>query len=232
MATTSRTDGVVYFSNFADQRVYRQDGAGEPRPITIDTPAAAVRYADYCLDQTRNRLVCVREDHRNAGAEAVNTIVAVDVANNDECGRVLIEGNDFYSSPRVSPDGTQLAWLTWNHPNMPWDGCELWVGEFGEDGIVDLDAEGRRRRGGVDLSTRMVAGWRAVFRVRQKAGGTCTASRATARSRASCQKKAELGLPQWVFGMSCYAFISPEQIACAHIEQGVSHLRHDRHAHG
>src|SRR5215207_3465917 len=71
-----------------------------------------------------------------AGEEAANSIVAVDLQPGDGFGSVLVEGNDFYSSPRLSPDGTQLAWLTWNHPNMPWDGCELWVGEFGEDGKV------------------------------------------------------------------------------------------------
>jgi hypothetical protein len=124
---------VVYFSNFSDQRVYRQVGTGEPRPIT---PAEDVRYSDYCLDDSRSRLICVREDHRNAGAEALNSIVSLDLEDNAEPGRVLIEGNDFYSSPRVSPDRTQLAWLTWSHPNMPWDGCELWVGDFGEDGSV------------------------------------------------------------------------------------------------
>src|SRR6185437_8925154 len=127
------TAGVVYFSNFSDQRAWRQDGAGEPRVLTA---AADVRYAEYCLDQSRSRLICVREDHRNAGTEAVNSIVSLNVEGENEFGSVLVEGNDFYSSPRVSPDGTQLAWLTWNHPNMPWDGCELWVGEFGEDGSL------------------------------------------------------------------------------------------------
>src|SRR6266480_3253633 len=50
--------------------------------------------------------------------------------------QVLVSGNDFYSSPRISPDGSSLAWLTWNHPNMPWDGCELWTGEIAVDGAI------------------------------------------------------------------------------------------------
>jgi dipeptidyl aminopeptidase/acylaminoacyl peptidase len=213
------TGGVVYFSNFVDQRVYRQDGRGEPRAIT---PVEAVRYADYCLDHTRNRLICVREDHRNPDAEAVNTIAAVDIENNDECGRVLIEGNDFYSSPRVSPDGTQLAWLTWNHPNMPWDGCELWVGEFGEDGSL--------------TSTRWVAGGAAesIFQPEWSPDGVLYFASDTngwwnlhrisgdGEIESVVQSKGELGQPQWVFGMSSYAFVSPELIACAHVEQGVS----------
>ncbi|HJT65987.1 MAG TPA: S9 family peptidase [Pyrinomonadaceae bacterium] len=211
--------GVIYFSNFADQRVYRQDGTSEPRAIT---PAEDVRYADYCLDQARSRLICVREDHRNAPAEAVNSIVSVDLENNNEAGRVLIEGNDFYSSPRVSPDGTQLAWLTWNHPNMPWDGCELWVGEFGEDGSL--------------TSTRWVAGGAAesIFQPEWSPDGVLYFASDTngwwnlhriageGQIESVAQTKGELGMPQWVFGMSSYAFASPELIACSHIEQGVS----------
>lgn len=211
--------GSIYFSNFSDQRVHRQDAMGEPRAIT---PAADVRYSDYCLDESRNRLVCVREDHRNPAAEAVNSIVSLDLQGNDDCGRVLIEGNDFYSSPRVSPDRTQLAWLTWSHPNMPWDGCELWVGEFGEDGSL--------------TSSRWVAGGAAesIFQPEWSPDGVLYFASDTngwwnlhrissdGEIESVHQAKGELGMPQWVFGMSLYAFISAEQVACSHIEQGVS----------
>ena len=212
-------NGVVYFSNFSDQRVYRQDSGAEPRAIT---PAADVRYADYCLDEARGRLICVREDHRNAGAEAANSIVALDLDGNTEPARVLLEGNDFYSSPRVSPDRTHLAWLTWNHPNMPWDGCELWVGEFGEDGSL--------------TSTRRIAGGAAesIFQPEWSPDGVLYFASDTngwwnlhrissdGEIESVTQSKGELGMPQWVFGMSCYAFISSELIACSHVEQGVS----------
>ena len=211
--------GSIYFSNFSDQRVHRQDAMGEPRAIT---PAADVRYSDYCLDESRNRLVCVREDHRNPAAEAVNSIVSLDLQGNDDCGRVLIEGNDFYSSPCVSPDRTQLAWLTWSHPNMPWDGCELWVGEFGEDGSL--------------TSSRWVAGGAAesIFQPEWSPDGVLYFASDTngwwnlhrissdGEIESVHQAKGELGMPQWVFGMSLYAFISAEQVACSHIEQGVS----------
>ena len=211
--------GVVYFSNFSDQRIYRQDGAAEPRAIT---PVAEVRYGDYCLDQKRARLICVREDHRNPAVEAVSSIAAVNIEGDAECGRVLIEGNDFYSSPRVSPDGTHLAWLTWNHPNMPWDGCELWVGEFGEDGSL--------------TSTRWVAGGAAesIFQPEWSPDGVLYFASDTngwwnlhrissdGEIESVAQTKGELGMPQWLLGMSSYAFVSPEVIACSHVEQGVS----------
>jgi len=212
-------EGVIYFSNFADQRVYRQDGPAEPRPIT---PEADVRYADYCVDQSRRRLLCIREDHRNPDAEAVNSIVSLDLEDNSECGRALIEGNDFYSSPRVSPDGSQLAWLTWNHPNMPWDGCELWVGEFREDGSL--------------ASTRWVAGGAAesIFQPEWSPDGVLYFASDTSgwwslhrissdgEIESVGHAKGELGLPQWLFGMSVYAFASQDLIVCSHIDQGVS----------
>ena len=127
-------DGTLYFSNFADGRLYRLDrGDTEPRPIT---PAVELRYADAVIDKSRNRLLCVREDHTREGREATNTIVALNPNNDPTGGTVLIEGCNFYSSPRISPDGAHLAWLQWNHPNMPWDGCELWLGDFDREGRV------------------------------------------------------------------------------------------------
>ena len=120
-------DGTIYFSNDADQRVYRLDPASAPRPIT---PAENLRYADAVIDRQHNRLICVREDHTIAGREAVNTLVSFALDGEDQVQQVLVAGNDFYSTPRLSPDGKHLAWLTWNHPNMPWDSSELWLGEI------------------------------------------------------------------------------------------------------
>ena len=92
--------GVVYFSNFTDQRLYRQDPGREPKPITPETD---MRYADGCFDAARNRIICVCEDH-TSGGEPVNAIVAVDALGKGE-QLVLSKGSDFCSSPRISPDG-------------------------------------------------------------------------------------------------------------------------------
>ena len=214
-------NGTAYFSNFSDQRLYRQEGQSAPEPLTAP---GDVRYADGCLDHARSRIICVREDHTTQNSEAVNSIVAVSFQGSDDHGSVLVEGNDFYSSPRLSPDGTQLAWLTWNHPNMPWDGCELWVGEFGEDGKL--------------ASTRWVAGGAAesifqpewspdgVLYFSSDRSGWWNLERITPAGdieRVS-QAKAELGMAQWVFGMSSYSFASPDLIVCSHVEHGVSTL--------
>jgi dipeptidyl aminopeptidase/acylaminoacyl peptidase len=93
-----------------------------------------VRYADLVLDLPRGRVLAVREDHRG-DAEPVNALVAVPLAGAPHEGEVLAEGHDFFAYPRPKPDGATLAWLTWDHPDMPWDRAQLWVAE--------LDAAGR-----------------------------------------------------------------------------------------
>ena len=105
-------EGVVYFANDADQRVYRQRPGEPPEALTPEPPAPrALRYADFAIDAARNRLICVREDHRPAGREAINTLVAVPLGGGEPV--VLVEGADFYAAPRLSPGGAQLAWLGW-----------------------------------------------------------------------------------------------------------------------
>ncbi|HEY7598953.1 MAG TPA: hypothetical protein VH741_03420, partial [Candidatus Limnocylindrales bacterium] len=124
-------DGVTYFANLADGRIYAQRVGEAPAPITRE---GSLRYADLVVDAARARLLCVREDHETLGTgsdgrgpEARNELVAVDIGSGETA--VLASGRDFYSTPRLSPDGTRLAWLEWNHPNMPWDGTELLVAE-------------------------------------------------------------------------------------------------------
>jgi hypothetical protein len=125
-------DGVVYFSNFDDQKLYRlQAGEAVPQPIG---QSPGCRYADAVLDAARQRIVCVREDHSGPG-EAVSTIVALR-ANGSGPEAVLASANDLYSNPRLSPDGQQLGWLTWNHPHMPWVSTELWVAKLDAAGAV------------------------------------------------------------------------------------------------
>ena len=215
-------DGSIFFSNFADQRLYRQRGeATTPEAIT---PAGDLRYADAVIDRVRGRLICVREDHTVAGREAVNTLVAVKLESDETTGEVLVSGNDFYSSPRVSPDGSRLAWLTWNHPNMPWDGCELWVGRFGADGLLETServAGGREESifqpewspDGVLYFVSERTGWWNLYRLNSDAS-----------IEALSEMQAEFGMPQWGFGMSTYAFESADRIVCACIENGISRL--------
>jgi len=212
-------DGTVYFSNFADQRLYRQDPGGLPRSIT---PETAMRYADGVVDHRRGRMICVREDHAGGGREAVNTLVSLDLAGGQDEG-VLVSGNDFYSSPRLSPDGSHLAWLTWNHPNMPWDGTELWVGDVQTDGSL-----GRTQRvaGGAHESI-FQPEWSpdgVLYFVSDRTGWWNLYRRRDGHIEPLIEMEAEFGKPQWVFGMSTYAFESARRIICAYNQQGTWRL--------
>ena len=211
--------GKVYFSNFTDQRIYCQDQGGLPRPIT---PEGKRRYADMIVDRHRNRLICVCEEHTDAGREPVNSLISIDLYGNEkekENEKTLVSGNDFYSSPRLSPDGSHLAWLTWNHPGMPWDGTELWVGEIKKEGTLGLV---KRVVGGVSES---------IFQPEWSPDGILhfVSDRTGCWNLYRCRKghiepiigmEVEFGAPQWFFGMSTYAFESSDNIICTYNEKG------------
>ena len=125
------SNGVVWFTHFTDQRIYRMV-IGEA-PVAI-TPEDKIRFGACELDANRDRLICIREDHRSVG-EPQNTLVAVP-ANGMSEGEVLFEGPSFVSAPSLSLDGKSIAFIAWNHPNMPWDGTELYVAERHSDGTL------------------------------------------------------------------------------------------------
>jgi dipeptidyl aminopeptidase/acylaminoacyl peptidase len=189
---------TVYFSNAADQRIYRIDTA-EPEPVT--PVIGDVRYADFEVDASRDRIVCVVEDHR--GPTVVNDIRSIPLAGGEPV--TIIAGNDFYSSPRISPDGRSLAWLTWNFPNMPWDGCELWIAELDGAGLprdAVLVAGGEREsitqpawspESVLHFCTDRT-GWWNLCRLD---GGTVTPI---------APMEAECGAPHWSFGFETYTF--------------------------
>ncbi len=207
--------GTVYFSNFADQRLYRQEPGSEPYPMS---PEGEMRYADAVIDRRRHRIICVREDHTSAGHQPVNTVVGLDLRTGGD-GRVLVSGNDFYSSPRLSPNGASLAWLTWNHPNMPWDGTELWVAPIEDDNSL---GHAQRVAGGPEESIFQPewspdgilhfvsdrTGWWNLYRWRHE------------QVEPLCPLEAEFGVPQWLFGMSTYAIESAQRIICAYGDRG------------
>ncbi|MEG3871926.1 S9 family peptidase [Microcoleus sp. Z1_B5] len=223
--------GVVYFSHFADQRIYVQTLNSQPEPLT---PAANCRYADAIVDKQRNRLICVREDHAGEG-EPVNTIVSINLDNGEDI-QILTQGKDFYASPRLSPDGSQLSWICWNHPNMPWDGTELWVAEIKADGSL---GEKYLVAGGVEESIFQPewspdgvlyfvsdkSNWWNFYRWQSRTPLNPPLVRGEAEIETSlCEMAAEFGLPQWVFGMSTYAVVSESKIICTYTQEGKWYL--------
>jgi len=212
-------NGTVYFSNFADQRLYRQDTSAKPRAITHE---GDVRYADGVIDHPRGRIVCVCEDHTVDDNEPVNSLVGISLDGTRHIQQ-LVSGNDFYSSPRISPDGSHLAWLTWNHPNMPWDSTELWVGEITENGSI---SHAVRVAGGSDESICQpkYAPDGTLYFISDRTGWWNLYRRREGYVEPLCEMDAEFGAPQWVFRLSNYGFESAERLICTYMKDGLSYL--------
>ncbi len=212
-------DGVVYFSNYADQRLYRQDPGEAPRPITPLPPSGAgLRYADGVIDARRRGMFLVHEDHTDPGAVR-NALAWVDLDGVRPL-RIVASGRDFYAAPRLSPDGRQLAWLSWDHPNMPWVTTDLWVAGVNEDGSIG--------------SPRHVAGGpeEALFQPQWSPAGELTfvSDRGSGwwnlyrerngRIEPLLEMAAEFGKPQWNFNMSTYGFASEDRLVCSYVKDG------------
>ncbi|KAG2394804.1 uncharacterized protein HKW66_Vig0078210 [Vigna angularis] len=131
---------VVFFANYNDQRLYKQSISSldePPLPLTPDYGGPVVSYADGILDARFNRFLCVREDRRESSLNPPTTIVSIALGSKDvQEPVVLVGGSDFYAYPRLDSKSERIAWIQWNHPNMPWDKTELWVGYISENGEI------------------------------------------------------------------------------------------------
>jgi len=170
----------------------------------------------------------VREDHTTFGHEAVNTIVRMDLgASEPDSGCVLASGHDFYSSPRLSPDGRWLAYLAWDHPRMPWVGTTLYALQLDSAGMPTghstVIAGGERESifqpewtpdGSALFFVSDRNGWWNLYRCRLD----------TLRIEAVAPMEAEFGQPQWVFGMSTYAFAAAGRVVCSYVSKGLGRL--------
>jgi dipeptidyl aminopeptidase/acylaminoacyl peptidase len=196
---------LVVVSDFATGRLSRVVAPNELEPLT---PLRAWRYADMVVDRARNRLVAIREDHEKdtleRHGEAENAVVAISLATGDVT--VLVAGADFYAAPRLSPDGTKLAYLEWRHPNMPWDGTELKLADVAADGSItnattvagsahDWISQPRWSPDGVLHFAAEPGDWMNIYRI--VAGGV----------EAVTDLDAEFVYPDWQFGYVTYDFL-------------------------
>ena len=196
---------LIVVSDFVSGRLHRIVRPGEVVPIT---PERQWRFADTVHDQPRNRLIAIREDHEpdvvERHGEWNNDLVAIDLDSGEVT--VLAEGSDFYSSPRISPDGTTLAWLEWHHPNMPWDGTELRLATFGADGsLVEPETIAGSRRDwicqprwspeGILHFAAEPTGWMNLHRY------------VDGRVEQVADLPAEVVPPDWQFGLAHYGFL-------------------------
>jgi dipeptidyl aminopeptidase/acylaminoacyl peptidase len=208
--------GCVFYSEFSDQRLYRMEPGATPEPVT---PPGHRFYADASIDASRQRLVCVREDHTSTGHEAVTTLVSLPLDGPPNAGEVICSAHDFYSTPRFSPDGSRLSWLAWRHPNMPWDGTELWVADVERDGALtrtthvtggDTDAifQPGWSPDGTLYFVSDRTGWWNLYRVRDE------------EAEPVCPMSADFGRPQWQLGMATWAFADRSRLVAAYQELG------------
>jgi dipeptidyl aminopeptidase/acylaminoacyl peptidase len=226
LAYAVHKDDTLYFSNFADQRLYRIGAdADEPVPITADPPSErSVRYAAPVLTPSGRHVVAVRERHPEPDdpAQVVNDLVVLSTDGSQE-PTVLADGHDFFGHPALSPDGSRVVWVCWDHPNMPWDGTSLWEAELDAD--MCLRAH-RLIAGGLDESVTQPkyspdgrlhfisdrTGWWNLYAADQE-GATNLAP-----------MEADLGAPDWVFGLSSYAFLADGSVLASWGEGGLSRL--------
>ncbi|NLE44801.1 MAG: S9 family peptidase [Chloroflexi bacterium] len=213
---------TVIFSNLSDQRLYRYDGQATPQPITPEPSLArGVRYADGCLTPDGRFIVSVRETH-HGDDRVINDLVAISL-DGSEAPRVITSGYDFYSNPRISPDGRKLAWLCWNDPLMPWDGTELWVATLNTDASIDA----ARRVAGGSAESIFQPEWSpsgVLHFVSDRTNWWNLYREVDGRIEALAPMDAEFGQAQWSFGYSRYTFLSDGRIACIYSENGIDHL--------
>jgi len=209
-------DGTVYFCNDRDAGIYRVSGGHKPTALFHET---GLRFADLVVDASGQSLFCVCEDHRQPGHEPVNSLVCFDLRQPGKGYRPIAEGDDFYSSPAVSPDGSMLAWISWSHPDMPWDWTRLWLADLLESGeiansrcLLDDGSSIFQPTWSPDnrlyFSSDRDHGWWNIHRWQDE------------QPINLCPMEAEFALPQWQFGMSTSAFLSAEQMLVAYTSNG------------
>jgi len=215
-------DGFI-FANFGDQRLYRCRASGAPVALT---PAphgeAADRFADFVLSPGGDEVWCVRERH-GADGRITRTIVTVPLdgsgAGDPGAIRILVSGSDFYAYPAPSPDGTRLAWICWDHPQMPWDGTELRVAALNGGGPVS-DKSQQQLIMGCDTESVLAPVWRddrSLYVISDRSGWwNLYLADLLAFPRALCPREEEFAGPLWQLGLSPYAVLGDGRLAVAY----------------
>lgn len=192
-------NGIIYFTNWDDQRIYKiQDN----KIIAISPeskPNKSIRFADLNISPDGKSLICIMETHHKNLVENEIVIIPTDGTSGPKS---ILKGCDFYSSPRLNENGTKIAWICWQHPNMPFDSTELYIADFSSNGIKNHKKIG----GGYDESV-MQPKWNGnqLFFISDKTGWWKINKYENNRSEVIINDNADIAEAPWVFGLSNYS---------------------------
>lgn len=230
------TPDTVFYCDFASQRIMRQrfdQTTQTAGPVAALTPAnaspAALRYADFTVDTKRHRLLCVREDHRREGS-VTNALVAIDISTGGEGavledpvseGTVLFSAADFVAAPALSPDGSTLAFISWSHPDMPWDNTRLEIVRLDDTGDIGRQWTLARQQGGSAVQPQFndagdllfIADWSQWWNIYRLPVTALNAGPTLDTTEHLIPLPAECCGPLWQLGVQSYACVDDNTIA-------------------
>ena len=213
-------DDHLYFVNATDQNIYKYclDDTSAPQVITNNSSR---RFADLVVDRQNQRLIAVCEEH-NDDQEPENYLASIALNNQTPAIEKLVSGADFYAYPRISPDQSQLCWIEWQHPNMPWDATQLWQATISNGNLIE-----KKRVAGGDNNQAIfqphwspnntlyyvsdITNWWNIYRFENGIGAPVL------------RMDAEFATPLWQLGMTTFDFIDANTIACIWTVSGIWH---------
>jgi len=209
--------GDLVYSEFRDGRLYAVRGTGTPQPITPEGP---FRFGDIRVHPDRRLVLAVREDHSGSG-EPTNTIVALDLDRpNLDAGVVLCGGADFYSTPELSRSG-RLAWMQWNHPDMPWDSTMIMTGSL--SGTMIIESQAIASGPGESAVQPRWLGDKLIF-ISDRTNWWNLYMWSEGSVRPLCVTDAEFCPPQWALGQRAYAIIDDDHLLCTLNRSGLQSI--------
>lgn len=213
------TDTGVYFVNDKDQNIYFIGDNRTPVAITHSDHAS---YADLQFDEHRQQIICIMQNSDPDNDEDINTLVSINPVSG-AC-QILHSGNDFYSNPRLSPCGNQLCWLSWDHPDMPWDSTQLWLANINNHSLSSIRLITHSQKRSVSCFQPEWSADNILHFISDVTGWWNLYSFINNNIVALTALEQELGRPQWVFSQSAYSFIGHSHILCAPIDKGITRL--------
>ena len=212
------TSEGVFFVNESDQQIVKINLAQEATSLT---DAEDYRFVDLSFNEKNSTLLAIAERHSASGGEPENSLVSIDI--NDGSIVTLHSGQDFYASASLSPDGSKICFLSWMHPNMPWDGTMLWQGDFDVDNLtIDANVVAGGSEESIVQPEWSPAG--ELYFVSDRSDWWNLYCLSDQRVSALCPMEAEFGSPQWQFGATRYGFLDDTTILCTYSQSGLEYL--------